>query len=175
MKILKILFYAAVVGLLGYGFIGGYFSEKKAEKERLEEAARSPQTSFGSEVNPRSQAFKQSPEDINVYRVQYGDSPEEEIIVIDPKPEGGNILVWATWLWKNFEAFSAILLLLLAAYEPIARWTPSERDNNALRVIQSWIDRIFPNRKKGGGTFTAYRTEEDAPPLGIPPVASEKK
>ncbi len=174
MKILKILFYAAFVGLLGYGAIGGCSAEKKAEKERLEEAARSPQTSFGSEVNPRSQAFKQSPEDINVYRVQYGSGEEEDVIVIDPKPETGGILAWAKWGWNNFENFAAILALLFIAIEPIVRWTPTEKDNNLLRTLQSWLDRLIPNAKKGGGTFTAYRTEDDVPALGVPPPSKMK-
>jgi hypothetical protein len=38
MKILKVLFYAAIAGLVLYGVIGGVLSEKKAEKERVEEA-----------------------------------------------------------------------------------------------------------------------------------------
>lgn len=82
-----------------------------------------------------------------------------------PAPEGGTVVTWALWLWENVETIAGMLLLLIMFYEPIARLTPTERDNNLLRIIQSWLDNLFPNRKRGGGEFTAYKSEKDAPPL----------
>lgn len=90
-----------------------------------------------------------------------------DTIVITDTPTGGTIMSWGTWIWENLENFGAMLLLLIAFYEPIARLTPTEKDNNLLRTIQSWLDAILPNRKKGGGTFSAYRSRDDAPRAGF--------
>lgn len=97
----------------------------------------------------------------------------QDTIVITQTPTGESILSWLQWLWDNVNAFAAMLLLLIAFYEPIARLTPTEKDNNFLRMIQSWIDAIIPNKKKGGGTFTAYRDHYDAPKAGYVPTKKE--
>ena len=51
----------------------------------------------------------------------------------------------------------------MALFEAIARLTPTEKDNNLLRTIQSWLDILIPNNKKGGGIFTAFNSQKDAP------------
>lgn len=153
MKFLQILFYVVVVGLLGVGLVGGYIAERK-EVKRLEAEA-------------DAKTFGQSPLADTTIVAQ----PNVEL---EPAPATGGILVWAKWLWNNFEEISAILVLFIMAVEPIIRWTPTERDNNILRIIQSWFDRIIPNVRKSGGVFAAFTRKEDAPPLGVvTPVKKE--
>lgn len=98
-----------------------------------------------------------------------------DTIYIEPIPAGGTVMEWINWFWRNWQAFAGVVMLFLVAYEPIARWTPTDRDNNILRVIQSWIDALLPNRKAGGGQFTAYRTHYDAPPMGYVKTPPEEK
>jgi hypothetical protein len=96
--------------------------------------------------------------------------------VIDPFPNTGNVFEIANWVWRSFSAFASVLVLFLVAYEPIARWTKTEKDNNFLRVLQSWLDKFLPNKKTDGGTFSAYSRTTDAPPLGyVPPEAYDDK
>lgn len=170
MKILKVLFWVLGLGLLGYGFVGGFIAEKKFEKEKLEEAKGQTGQPSSYSTTPMNQA---APGEVSVYKVQYGDAPPEDVIVIEPSPVGGNIFDWAKWIWNNWENWAGVIMLLLVAIEPIIRWTPTEKDNNLLRTIQSWLDRFVPNNKKGGGTFTAFSKPEDAPPIGYVPPAKE--
>ena len=58
-----------------------------------------------------------------------------------------------------------IIFGIIAVAEVVVRLTPTEKDNNILRVVQSWIDRIFPNKRKGGGLFRAFKKRKDAPPI----------
>lgn len=143
MKILQVLFYVVVIGLLGVGFVGGYIAERK-EVKRLE-------TEFSA--SPLAQAPTVT------------DSTDTGGVELEPAPTTGGILAWAKWLWNNFENIAAVLVLLIMAVEPIIRWTPTERDNNVLRTIQSWLDRLVPNVRKGGGVFAAFTRKEDAPKI----------
>lgn len=154
-KGLQILFYVLFVGGLGYGLIGGIIAEKKFEKQKQEEALQPLQTAPGAYITPEA------------YNAEPGDT-----ITLDPAPTGG-LLNWARWLWGNYEEIAGILLLLIMAIDPITRWTPTEKDNNLLRSIQSWIDRLIPNAKKAGGVFTAFKTKEDAPALAAAPPLKE--
>ena len=76
----------------------------------------------------------------------------------------GGISIKTAWNWL-LENWTWLLAAILGAWEFIARLTPSEKDNNLLRIVQSWLDRILPNRKKGGGSFAAYREDDDAPSI----------
>jgi hypothetical protein len=78
-------------------------------------------------------------------------------------PDGKNLfaVVWA-WLMQNKEAALGLLFVVLDA---IVRLTPTEKDNNLLRLLQSWLDKLIPNRKKGGGQFAAFQEPDDAPAL----------
>lgn len=144
MKILQVLFYVVVVGLLGVGLVGGYIAERKEVKRLETEFAASP--------------LAQAP--IATDSTDTGAGVE-----LDPAPTTGGILAWAKWLWNNFENIAAVLVLLIMAVEPIIRWTPTEKDNNILRVIQSWLDRLIPNARKAGGVFAAFTRKEDAPKI----------
>lgn len=99
----------------------------------------------------------------------------QDTIVITQTPTGENLANWLAWIWENLKSFAAMLMILIAFYEPIARITPTEKDNNFLRMLQSWLDAIpfLQNRKKGGGTFTAYRDHYDAPKAGYVPRKKE--
>lgn len=70
-------------------------------------------------------------------------------------------IVWH-WILQNKEASVGLLLLVLDA---LVRLTPTEKDNNLLRLLQSWLDKLIPNRKKGGGQFAAFHEPDDAPAL----------
>jgi hypothetical protein len=70
-------------------------------------------------------------------------------------------VVWS-WLLANKEAAIGLLLLVLDA---LVRLTPTEKDNNLLRLVQSWIDKLIPNYRKGGGKFAAFKEPDDAPAL----------
>lgn len=59
----------------------------------------------------------------------------------------------------------AALAAFLALAEIVVRLTPTEKDNNLLRLLQSWLDKIVPNYRKGGGQFAAFTEKEDAPAL----------
>lgn len=97
-------------------------------------------------------------------------------ITIEPTPQkGSSVVEWFRWLWDNWENFAAVALALIMAIEPIVRWTPTERDNNLLRTISSWLDRVIPNRRRGGGTFTAYRNPDETPPLAAPPPPVQRE
>jgi len=146
MKILQILFYVVVVGLLGTGLVGGYIAERKEVKRLETEAA--------------AKTYGQTPGT----DVPATDAPAVEL---EPAPSTGGVLAWAKWLWNNFEEIAAVLVLFIMAVDPIVRWTPTEKDNNVLRTIQSWIDRLIPNARKAGGVFTAFSRKEDAPSLGV--------
>lgn len=96
-----------------------------------------------------------------------------DTIIITETPTGAGIIAWLQWVYDNYQAFAGMIVLLIMFYEPIARLTPTEKDNNLLRTIQSWLDALLPNRKKGGGTFNAYRTRNDAPRAGFVPEQKE--
>lgn len=97
-------------------------------------------------------------------------NPTTGEITIEPTPQKGSTIVeWFRWFWDNWENFAAVLLALIMAIEPIVRWTPTEKDNNLLRTISSWLDRIIPNRRAGGGTFTTFRSPEETPGIAAPP------
>jgi hypothetical protein len=149
MKILNVLFYVVVIGLLGVGLVGGYIAERK-EVKRLE-------TEFAA--SPLAQAPTAT------------DSTDTGGVDLEPAPTTGGILAWAKWLWNNFEEIAGVLVLLIMAIDPIIRWTPTERDNNVLRIIQSWLDRLIPNARKAGGVFAAFTRKEDAPKIAavVPP------
>lgn len=53
------------------------------------------------------------------------------------------------WYW--------ILVLILLLFEVVARLTPTEKDNEILKVIQEILNGILPNRNKAGGTFSPYQ------------------
>jgi len=55
---------------------------------------------------------------------------------------------------------------ILPLLDTIVRMTPTEKDNNILRIIQSWIDKIIPNKRKDGGRFVAFDDKESAPKIG---------
>ncbi len=78
-------------------------------------------------------------------------------------PDSKNLfaIVWH-WILQNKEASVGLLLLVLDA---LVRLTPTEKDNNLLRLLQSWLDKLVPNRKKGGGQFAAFHEPDDAPAL----------
>lgn len=80
-------------------------------------------------------------------------------VAADEKPTVLEFLknAWA-WILANI----AILLLIA---EAVVRLTPTEKDNNILRIVQSWLDKLLPNRKKGGGTFVAFEERGDAPSI----------
>lgn len=98
--------------------------------------------------------------------VVMADSVVTDTTITDPTGTGGDLIstikkAW-DWLLANW---GWALTGFLALWEFIARLTPSDKDNNLLRLVQSWLDRILPNRKKGGGSFAAFREEDDAPKL----------
>lgn len=97
-------------------------------------------------------------------------NPGTGSITIEPTPAKGSTLVqWFQWFWNNWESFAGVIMLLIMAIEPIVRWTPTEKDNNLLRAISSWLDRIIPNRRAGGGTFNTFRSPEETPGIAAPP------
>lgn len=147
MKILQVLFYVVVVGLLGVGLVGGYIAERKEVKRLQTEAA--------------AKSYGQTP------GVDETAPDTYPTVDLEPAPATGGILAWAKWLWNNFEEIAAVVVLLIMAVDPIVRWTPTEKDNNVLRTIQSWIDRLIPNARKAGGVFAAFSKKSDAPSLGV--------
>lgn len=150
---MKYFIYFIIIGVFGTGL---YLSIKNGLAETKAQA-------------PVERAIEQPSSDGHVYSQT---TPEGTEIVIDPFPGGSGVSLLvniATWLWNNYQKFAAVLLLIIMAVEPIVRWTPTEKDNNLLRMIQSWLDRFLPNEKKGGGTFTAFSKEEDAPPIAHVP------
>ena len=80
-----------------------------------------------------------------------------EVVQVEEKTEFQKLISWLLGNWQVL--LSAIFPLLLF----IARLTPTEKDNDILRIIQSWLDILIPNNKKGGGTFVAYKKPEKAP------------
>lgn len=69
------------------------------------------------------------------------------------------------WVKSNY---IVIIGGIMAILEIIARLTPTEKDNNLLRTLQSWLDIFIPNRKKqGDGNFTAFQDKKDTPKLGV--------
>lgn len=95
-----------------------------------------------------------------------------DTVQIAPPPSGMNILQALQWVWQNIELIVAAISGVILALDLLLRVTPTEKDNNALRLIQSWLDRLVPNRRKGGGSFAAYSKPDDAPTLGY--VAGKK-
>ena len=67
-------------------------------------------------------------------------------------------------LWAFVLAnWQQLLFGFLALFEVIVRLTPTEKDNNLLRWLQSILDAILPNRAKGGGRFVAFDNKDSAP------------
>ena len=64
------------------------------------------------------------------------------------------------WVKANYIILIGIVMTL---FEAVVRLTPTEKDNNLFRTIQSWLDMLLPNYKKGGGKFAAFDNENDAP------------
>lgn len=56
---------------------------------------------------------------------------------------------WVTWFWDNSDNIAGILIAIFGLVGIIVRLTPTERDD----AWYNWIDRMIPNRKKGGGRF----------------------
>lgn len=166
---MKTIFYFMLVGVLAFAAWTHFSGKQNADT--------SPPTAG------TYQTYFLQPQSANTPTVYHGDSgllhyaqspaPQDEVIVIEPAPEKGNLVDWASWLWRNWQNFAAVLLALFVALEPIVRWTPTEKDNNLLRVVQSWLDRIMPNSRKGGGTFSAYSKPDDAPTFGYVPPKKE--
>jgi|GEM_PF-5079644 len=111
------------------------------------------------------QQKKEQPNTASRGLVQDSNDSNTEVIEIDPFPTTGNLFDIAKWIWSSFSIFASVVGLFLVAFEPIARWTKSEKDNSLLRLIQSWLDKFLPNEKQGGGTFKAYDKKVDAPKL----------
>lgn len=81
-----------------------------------------------------------------------GDPP-----VIDPGDGSGPVtetggFINDLWQWLLTNGLS-VLLPLLALIEVVVRLTPTEKDNAWFRWVMNLVNTIFPNRKKGGGTF----------------------
>lgn len=74
-------------------------------------------------------------------------------------PEAAVNPLW-DFLKKNWEQ---LLLGFLALFEIVVRLTPTEKDNNLLRWLQSILDALIPNRAKDGGRFVAFDDPESAP------------
>lgn len=129
------------------------------------------QTSFNhapTRVTPK--AFE---DDSGTVFVQLSEQADDgEVIVIEPAPSGG-LINWITWFYRNLSVFATILVGLIGVIDPIIRWTPTEKDNNLLRIIQSWLDTLFPNRRSTGGSFTAFNNTKDAPPVAYVPPKKE--
>lgn len=87
-------------------------------------------------------------------------TPAIEIVEVQEEPTTFQKII--SWLKDNWQIVTTTLFPLLWL---IARLTPSEKDNDLLRIIQSWLDAIIPNLKKGGGSFAAYREKEKAPAM----------
>lgn len=82
----------------------------------------------------------------------------------DPPPADEHGLLkrlWALIVGNKGAALAAFLALA----EIVVRLTPTEKDNNLLRLLQSWLDKLIPNYRKGGGQFVAFTEKEDAPAL----------
>lgn len=97
-----------------------------------------------------------------------GNDPVDDVVVVkDAKKTPIDIikLAWA-FLVENW------YILILPLLEIIVRLIPGEKDNNILRIIQSWLDKIIPNNRAGGGRFVAFEDRESAPKLGL---VSDKK
>jgi len=76
--------------------------------------------------------------------------------------ETGLVQSILSWIAKNWQVLLSGVLPFLWL---VARLTPTEKDNDLLRILQSWLDILIPNFKKSGGTFAAYREKEKAPTL----------
>lgn len=63
----------------------------------------------------------------------------------DESQKGG---FWA-YLRENWAALLALALLVA---EAIVRLTPSDRDNSILNFLKSFIDKLIPNARQGGGS-----------------------
>lgn len=94
----------------------------------------------------------------------YTQTPDSVIVTETPAKPG--IMQYVKWIWENWEAIISALLGVIAALDVLLRLTPTEKDNNVLRIIQSWLDRLIPNRRKEGGNFVAFSDPEDAPAAG---------
>ena len=90
----------------------------------------------------------------------------------DPEPGEGDEKGTSNFFDVLKKVFSFIgeywYIWILPLLEMVVRLTPSEKDNNILRILQSWIDKIIPNRRAGGGRFVAYDNKDSAPSLGVP-------
>lgn len=160
------LFFVVVFALGTYLFLTDGQRQQLAKESppveyQVKQYSNNDQTAFEhapTRVTPRAYG-----DDSGAVLVQLPAQAEDgDVIVIEPAPSGG-IVNWVTWFYRNFQVFAAIFLGLLVAIEPIIRWTPTEKDNNLLRIIQSWLDKVAPNRRTGGGTFTAFSDPKDAP------------
>lgn len=87
-------------------------------------------------------------------------------VELDPIPDNFNPLTWFFWFKSNIAEVVGVITTIIALLDVLLRLTPTEKDNNALRVIQSWLDKIVPNKRDGGGIFTAYEKKEDVPIMG---------
>jgi len=55
------------------------------------------------------------------------------------------------WIIENWDGIVYALGAILAAAKAIANLTPTEEDNNFLGKVGKAIDKVVPNKKKGGG------------------------
>lgn len=84
--------------------------------------------------------------------------PTETAEEVDESPTLFDLLKKGVdWVVENW------YILILPLLEIVVRIIPGEKDNNILRMIQSWLDAIIPNRRKGGGRFVAYDDKDSAP------------
>jgi hypothetical protein len=145
----------ALFGLLSVGFMLTFFSLLPA-----------PPTQGQAPSRPGMRM--ENPTTVPAADAEVAPAPAADTTETPPEPspsadDSKNIfaVLWA-WIMANKEAAIAMLLFLLDA---IVRLTPTEKDNNLLRIFQSWLDKVLPNRKKGGGRFAAFDDTADAPAL----------
>ena len=70
------------------------------------------------------------------------------------------------WITANWQE---VLIFTIALAEFITRLTPTEKDNALLKTIVSWLDKLLPNRKKGGGVHATFADKGSAPKLAYVP------
>lgn len=56
------------------------------------------------------------------------------------------------WIIENWDMIVEAIVALLAFAKIVANLTPTEKDNNFLGKVGKAIDKVIPNKKKGGGT-----------------------
>lgn len=56
------------------------------------------------------------------------------------------------WLMNNWTEIMAIMVALVPLLDIIVRLTPTKKDDTLLGFVKKFLDKFFPNRKKGGGT-----------------------